>query len=57
MRKERNEVCPNCLKANCKTPDDCYMDWQAKRQQDFNDWVASMEDAVVDRMINEKRGK
>ena len=57
MRKERNEVCPNCLKANCKTPDDCYMDWQAKRQQDFNDWVASMEAAVVDRMINEKRGK
>ena len=57
MRKELNKVCPNCLKANCETPDDCYMDWQAKLQREFDDWVASREDAIVDRMINEKRGK
>ncbi len=57
MKRQVSKVCPQCEKEICDDAESCRIDNLAERERDFDDWVASMEDAIVDRMINEKRGK
>ena len=55
MRKSKDSVsiCPVCEKKTCNDADECRIEWEADREQDFKDFVADMEEALVEAQIRD----
>ena len=53
MKRKESKVCPQCEKEICDDADECGFEWMAEREQDFKDFVADMEEAMIEAKISD----
>jgi len=53
MKRKESKVCPQCEKEICDDADECRIEWMAEREQDFKDFVADMEEAMIEAKISD----